>query len=69
MKYILYKNIIIPMVFKVYHGHLCNVELQACSTCKIRLKFVELRFPDCAAQQTRVIQQVQFGPRSVCLTG
>ncbi|WAR13576.1 NETO2-like protein, partial [Mya arenaria] len=54
---------------QVYHGHLCNVELQACSTCKIRLRFVELRFPDCAAQQTRVMQQIQPGPRSVCLTG
>ncbi|KAL4235092.1 hypothetical protein ACF0H5_006730 [Mactra antiquata] len=50
---------------EVYHGHLCNVELQACSTCKIRLKFVELRFPDCESRQTLVVQQI----RSVCVTG
>lgn len=50
---------------EVYHGHLCNVELQACSTCKIRLKFVELRFPDCESRQTLVVQQI----KSVCVTG
>jgi len=50
---------------QVYHGNLCNVELQACSTCKIRLKFVELRFPDCVSQQKVVVQQI----RSVCVTG
>lgn len=50
---------------QIYHGHLCNVELQACKTCKIRLKFIELRFPDCKTQKQVVIQQI----RSVCVTG
>lgn len=50
---------------EVYHGHLCNVELQACSTCKIRLKFEELRFPDCQMKKTVVVQRI----KSVCISG
>ncbi|KAH3768642.1 hypothetical protein DPMN_169862 [Dreissena polymorpha] len=52
----------------VYHGHLCNVELQACSTCKIRLKFLAVRFPACEVPLPLAGTQ-SIGPRSVCLIG
>lgn len=47
------------------NADLCNVELQACSTCKIRLTFMELRFPDCITRQTRFERKI----RSVCVKG
>ena len=49
----------------IYHGHLCNVEMQACLTCKIRLTFVELGFPSCEEREAGTGNHI----RSVCIPG
>ena len=49
----------------VYHGQLCNVEMQACLTCKIRLTFTLIQMPDCEEQEAGLKNRI----RSVCIPG
>ncbi|XP_069113008.1 suppressor of tumorigenicity 14 protein homolog isoform X1 [Argopecten irradians] len=45
-----------------YHGHNCNVEIRACSTCRLRLELVDVHFPECPShRKTR--------HRNLCLPG
>ena len=50
---------------EVYHGQLCNVEMQACLTCKIRLTFAQLQLPECEEPDTVLENRI----RSVCIPG
>ncbi|KAL5021824.1 hypothetical protein ScPMuIL_000979 [Solemya velum] len=52
--------------FGLYHGQSCNVQIKACSTCRLKLTFMKLGFPKCHSKEAAVLTP-RF--KNLCIPG